>query len=112
MSARADIVRSFYRAIDEKRYDDLTDLLAPEFMHQRPDRALGGREAFVEFMREKRPLTDTAHEIDGVYENDGEDGGEVAVRGRLLDGDERLFGFVDVHSIEDGVVTRVRTYTD
>lgn len=105
----AETVRSFYRTIDEKRYDDLTDLLAPEFAHQRPDRALGGREAFVSFMRDKRPMTETTHELDAVYESED----ELAVRGRLLDDDgERLFGFVDVHSVEDDAIVRVRTYTD
>ena len=109
MSAHTELVRSFYRAIDEGRYDDLHDLLAPTFAQQRPDRSLGGREAFVTFMREKRPRTDTRHALDAVYESDG----ELAVRGRLLGGDvERLFGFVDGHTVEDGAIGRVRTYTD
>lgn len=109
MSTRADVVRSFYQAIDEKQYDDLRDLLSPEFAHQRPDRALGGREAFVTFMREKRPRTDTIHELDGLYENES----GVAARGRLVGNDgERLFGFVDVHTVEDETIVRVRTYTD
>ena len=113
----AEAARSFYAAIDEHRYDDLADLLAAEFVHQRPDRTFEGRETFVDFMRDDRPQTDTSHAIDAVYV--GENGSstaprhEVAVRGRLLGtNDDRLFGFVDVHTVKDGSVARIRTYTD
>jgi ketosteroid isomerase-like protein len=106
MSVRT--VRSYYRFIDEKGYDDLRDLLAPEFVHERPDRTFEGRESFVAFMRDERPRTETAHELDRLYEN----GDEIAVRGRLRDGDERLFGFVDVHTVENGELVRIKTYTD
>jgi ketosteroid isomerase-like protein len=68
-------------------------------------------------MRDDRPQTDTIHAIDAVYV--GENGSstapghEVAVRGRLLGtNDDRLFGFVDVHTVKDGSVARIRTYTD
>lgn len=101
-------VRSYYRTIDGKRYEDLRDLLAPEFVHERPDRTFEGRETFVGFMRDERPRTETGHELDRVYDG----GDEIAVRGRLCDGDERLFGFVDVHTIEDGSIARLKTYTD
>lgn len=109
--------RSFYAAIDEERYDDLADLLAVEFVHQRPDRTFEGREPFVEFMRDDRPQTDTIHELDGIYVVENEDdpgrGDEVAVRGRLLGADDdRLFGFVDVHTVENGSIARIHTYTD
>jgi ketosteroid isomerase-like protein len=110
MSARSS-VRSYYAAIDEDRYDDLHDLLAPGFGHERPDRTFDGRETFVKFMRDDRPRTETTHEIDAVYADETQS--EFAVRGRLLDSDdERLFGFVDVHTVEDGAIARVHTYTD
>lgn len=106
---RRESVRSFYAAIDEDRYDDLADLLAPAFVHERPDRTIDGRETFITFMRDERPLTETTHVLDRVYSNEN----EVAVRGRLLNSeDERLFGFVDVHTVEDRSIARVRTYTD
>ncbi|EMA55289.1 MULTISPECIES: nuclear transport factor 2 family protein [Halococcus] len=120
MSATA-VVRSYYAAIDESRYDDLAGLLAADFVHERPDRTFGGREAFVVFMRDDRPRTDTTHELDAIYTDEPsgdvatgtETGGEVAVRGRLLGADgERLFGFVDVHTVENGSIARIRTYTD
>jgi ketosteroid isomerase-like protein len=105
----AQAVRSYYRTIDDGRYDDLHDLLAPGFVHERPDRTLDGRETFVGFMRDERPRTETSHRIDAVYADED----EFAVRGRLLDSDEeRLFGFVDVHTVEDGSIARIRTYTD
>jgi ketosteroid isomerase-like protein len=110
MSARSS-VGSYYAAIDEDRYDDLHDLLAPGFAHERPDRTFDGRETFVKFMRDDRPRTETTHEIDAVYADETQS--EFAVRGRLLDSDsERLFGFVDVHTVENGSVARIRTYTD
>ncbi|WP_324760141.1 nuclear transport factor 2 family protein [Haloarcula montana] len=106
-----DLVRAYYRAIDAGEYEDLADLLAEGFVHDRPDRTLDGRDRFVRFMREERPQTDTTHVLDQVYEPvDGE--GAVAVRGRLegADGDV-LFGFVDVFTA-DGEITRLHTYTD
>ncbi len=108
MSARS-AVKSYYRTIDEGRYDDLSNLLTPAFVHKRPDRTLDGRETFIGFMRDERPLTETTHEIDAVYSDEN----EVAVRGRLLDADDgRLFGFVDIHTVEDGSITHIHTYTD
>ena len=119
-------VRAYYRALDGGDYDLLAALLAPEFVHERPDMTLEGRERFVRFMREQRPSTDTAHPVDGVYRRTGSGGEsdeplgrgpsdttEVAVRGRLLAADGReLTGFVDVFTFEEGRMVRLRTYTD
>jgi len=107
MGTHADTARTYYRAIDDGEYDILRSILAPEFVQERPDRTLDGPDRFVRFMHEDRPMTDTTHAIDGVYS----DGGEVAVRGRLLRAGDPLFGFVDVFSFEAGDVTRLRTYT-
>lgn len=104
--------REYYRALDAHAYDDLSELLAPDFTHYRPDRVIESREAFVEFMREKRPMKDTSHEILGVYTT--EEG--TAVRGRLLGSeDEALFGFVDCFEFVGGegsrAITAIYTYT-
>jgi ketosteroid isomerase-like protein len=118
MTDREAAARAYYRALDEGDYDALAGLLAPEFVHVRPDRTLEGRDRFVRFMREERPQTDTTHPIDGVFAS--ADGGTesdagtdaVAVRGRLLDSDgERITGFVDVFAFEDGAVASIHTYT-
>lgn len=101
--------RAYYRTIDSDEYEKLTTLLATEFVHERPDRTLAGRERFLEFMRDERPMTDTTHAVDAIY-FDGDDD-EVAVRGRLLRDADCLFGFVDVFEFEEGNVTRIRTYT-
>jgi ketosteroid isomerase-like protein len=113
-------VHAYYEAIDGGDYDRLADLLDPGFVHERPDRTLEGRDRFVAFMRDERPLTDTEHVVDATYERDpggGDDGSEpagaagVAVRGRLLDADgDELFAFVDVFDVEGGRPTRLRTY--
>lgn len=109
MTDRRELAQSYYPAIDDGRYDELHDLLAPAFVHERPDRTIDGRERFIDFMRDERPLTETSHALDSVYANEN----EVAVRGRLLDSEgERLFGFVDVHATEDSRIARIHTYTD
>lgn len=105
---------AYYRALDSHAYDELASLLDPEFVHHRPDRTLEGRERFVRFMREERPMTDTTHEIVGTFV--AREGTAVAVRGRLLDaGGEPLFGFVDVHEFSDPdsgeLIGTIHTYT-
>ena len=102
-----DVARRFYAAVDAGAYDELRDLLVPSFTHDRPDHRLVGRDAFVRFMREDRPLTDTHHRVEATYTN----GDDVAVRGRLLDDDgDPLFAFVDVHRLEDGRLASLTTY--
>ncbi|MFC5278957.1 nuclear transport factor 2 family protein [Halorubrum rubrum] len=112
-------VRGYYEAIDAGDYDRLAAFLDPEFVHDRPDRTLAGRDRFVAFMRDERPMTDTEHVVDAIYESDlsSGDGSEpagstgVAVQGRLLDADgDELFAFVDVFDVEDGRLTALRTY--
>lgn len=95
------LAREYYRAIDAGEYEALRGVLAPEFTHERGDRTLSGREAFVSFMAEDRPAKDTSHEVEQVYTGPG----GVAVQGRLLRGDGRLFfRFVDVFRVEDRLV--------
>ncbi|MFB6146508.1 MAG: nuclear transport factor 2 family protein [Halobacteriaceae archaeon] len=104
----ADRARAFYEAVDGDEYDRLGRLLDPAFVHVRPDRTIEGRDRFVQFMREGRPVDDTTHEVETVYE--GADG--VAVRGRLYRPDGSLwFRFVDVFEAGDRGFTRLRTYT-
>lgn len=102
-------VRAFYRALDDHDYDRLSSLLAPAFVHRRPDRTLAGRERFVRFMREERPNDWTSHPIDAIY-RDGD--GELAARGRLLDADgEGIVAFVDVFVDGPEGFESLRTYT-
>ena len=75
-------VRSFYAALDAGDYDALESLLAPAFVQRRPDRSFEGRAAFVSFMRDGRPATDTEHVLEAVYEATADD--RVAAEGRLL----------------------------
>ncbi|MES3160944.1 MAG: nuclear transport factor 2 family protein [Halorubrum sp.] len=133
------LAKEYYRRIDDDEYDTLADLLTPSFVHHRPDRTLRGRDRFVAFTRDERPLTDTTHVVENVYDLGpaGSDGagtdsantaeqtrtagttnvedavtsGDVAVQGRLLDADgAELFAFVDVFSLVDGRVGRLETY--
>jgi ketosteroid isomerase-like protein len=110
MSDHESQAQLYYRALDDHAYDDLIALLAPEFVHDRPDMTLEGRERFVEFMREERPMTDTSHPVDAVFESEG---GDVAVRGRLLDPDgDRITGFVDVFTFDgNSEIERIDTFT-
>jgi ketosteroid isomerase-like protein len=117
MEKRAETARTYYRAIDGGEYDRLREILASGFVHDRPDQTLSGPDRFVRFMREERPMTDTTHAVDALYdatgdgEDHGNDRGEVAVRGRLRHEGEDLFGFVDVFTVEGGDIARLRTYT-
>lgn len=105
----ATLAREYYDAIDAGDYDRLRGLLAAGFVHERPDRTIGGREAFVRFVREQRPDGDTTHEVEDVYSGPDD---RVAVRGRLLRSDGReWFRFVDAFSVDGGVIDRIRTYT-
>ena len=105
---RVATARAYYRALDEGDYELLADVLATDFVHERPDRRLEGRERFVQFMREERPQTDTSHPIETVYEGSA----TVAVEGQLLaaDGSE-ITRFVDVFAFEAGDIRRLRTHT-
>ncbi|MFC6837475.1 nuclear transport factor 2 family protein [Halomarina ordinaria] len=106
----ADLAREYYRAIDEGDYDALAAVLAPGFVHDRPDRVLDGRAAFVRFMREERPDPDTTHDIDALLVS--EDGAGVVCEGRLRRADgEVWFRFADVFAVEDGALSHLRTYT-
>ena len=106
----ASLARAYYTAIDAGDYDRLESLLAPEFVHDRPDRTIEGRDAFIEFMRSGRPLTDTTHPIEGVYTET--DGAGVAVRGRLCRADGSVItAFVDVFTVSDGRLRALTTFT-
>ena len=103
------LVRGHYRDLDAGDYDGLASRLAPAFSHVRGDLTLEGREAFVRFMRDERPETDTTHAIDAVLVGES----EVAARGRLLRADGTVwFGFVDVFSLEGGRLAELVTYSN
>ncbi|WP_338730001.1 nuclear transport factor 2 family protein [Haladaptatus sp. DJG-WS-42] len=102
------VARAFYAAIDEGEYDRLEGLLTAEFVHDRPDQTLRGRETFIRFMRDERPLTETHHDVEAVYVAES----EVAVRGTLRDADgDTLLKFVDVHEGTDERISAITTYT-
>lgn len=102
------LVRRYYDALDGHEYDALESLLAREFVQRRPDRTFENRRAFVEFVREERPMTDTTHELVDVIA----DGDQAAVSGRLLDSaDELLFEFADLFTTSNGRIDRLETYT-
>lgn len=101
------LARAYYDAIDAGDYERLRGLLDPDFVQRRSDRTFEGRDRFVAFMRDERPMTDTIHAVDAVYPN----GPGVAVRGRLLDADgDELFAFVDAFDVADGRLAGLETY--
>lgn len=104
------LVRRYYAALDDHEYGALRELLDPSFVQQRPDRRFEGREAFVRFMRDERPMTDTSHEIGEAFAD--ADGERAAARGRLLDADgEPVFEFADQFRIEGDRIVRLDTYS-
>ncbi|MFB6086680.1 MAG: nuclear transport factor 2 family protein [Halodesulfurarchaeum sp.] len=101
------LAREYYRAVDAGDWECLRGILDPAFVQERGDRTFDDRDAFLTFMAENRPETDTEHVVEGVYS--GPDG--VAVQGRLLRADDSLFfEFVDVFRV-DGRLTHLRTYS-
>ena len=107
---RVEAARAYYRALDEDDYDLLEALLAPAFVHDRPDERIEGRNAFVTFMRDDRPATDTTHPITAIYEQ--AEGNGVAVHGQLLAPDgEQITAFVDLFFFADGAIRRIQTFT-
>jgi ketosteroid isomerase-like protein len=126
------LARDYYRTIDDGAYGELRDLLADDFVQHRPDRTLESAEAFVRFMRDERPDTDTTHVIERVYrvgsaETDAHNGSDddeadpfggidadayVAAEGRLeRAGGEPWFRFVDTFAVVDGRLAALVTYT-
>jgi ketosteroid isomerase-like protein len=102
------LVETYYDAVDAGDYDRLASVLAPDVVHDRPDRTLSGRETFVSFMRDSRPETETRHEVTATYRAD--DGGRVA-RGRLVGADGGVrFDFVDVFDVGDDGIRRIETF--
>jgi ketosteroid isomerase-like protein len=104
----AALARRYYERLDGDDYEQLADLLAPTFVHYRPDQTIEGRERFVRFMREDRPRTETTHEVEAVYTASA----GVAVRGQVFRADGSVwFRFVDVFGVVDGALAECRTYT-
>ncbi|MXV61676.1 DUF4440 domain-containing protein [Natronorubrum sp. JWXQ-INN-674] len=101
------LVRRYYAALDEHDYEVLEGLLSPDFVQHRPDRTFEDREAFVRFMREERPNPDTSHELEAVLADDG----RVAARGRVFDGETKLFEFADFFELEDDRLSGLETYS-
>ena len=105
------LARGYYESIDAGDYDRLSGLLADDFRQVRGDRTLEGRETFVRFMREERPVKDTTHEVDAVYRSEA--GDEVAIRGRMRRPDGSVgLGFVDVFAVEGDRLSRLDTYSN
>jgi ketosteroid isomerase-like protein len=121
------LARAYYRTIDGGDYESLRDLLADGFVQHRPDRTLDGADAFVRFMREERPETDTTHVVERVYRTEeattataaaddplatADADAYVAVEGRLERASgETWFRFVDTFAVADGRLTGLVTYT-
>ncbi|MFB6133910.1 MAG: nuclear transport factor 2 family protein [Halanaeroarchaeum sp.] len=103
----AELARSYYETIDAHEYDALSALLDEDFVHERPDRTLEGRDTFVSFMRDDRPRTETTHRVDAVLPGPG----GVAVTGRLDAADgSTLFRFVDVFTVRNAHLQHLVTF--
>ncbi|WP_254524540.1 nuclear transport factor 2 family protein [Natrinema caseinilyticum] len=105
--ASASLIRRYYDALDHHDYDALEEILSPEFTQRRPDRTFEDREAFVRFMRDKRPNPDTSHHLESVVTADD----RIAVRGRVTDDGTALFEFADFFEVADGRLARLETYS-
>lgn len=103
-------ISAYYDSLDTKHYERLSKLLHPEFVHNRPDMTLEGKSEFVTFMQQERPMTETTHPIEAVYESAT---GNVAAQGQLLDTEGKtITSFVDIFSFEGRKIRAIKTYTD
>jgi ketosteroid isomerase-like protein len=104
------LARLYYTAIDDHGYDVLRDILDPNFVQQRGDVTLDGREEFVSFMRDDRPNKDTRHVVDRYIQSKSDD--EIVVRGHLEDSDgDEMFVFLDRFRARDGKIAELKTFT-
>jgi ketosteroid isomerase-like protein len=112
-----DLVADYYSALDTHDYDALRTLLDPAFVQHRPDRRFDSREAFVRFMRDDRPQSDTTHRVHTRYVPDAESDGtpgvtEVLARGELRSAEgDLLVRFVDRFRLTDGRIVQLETFT-
>lgn len=104
-----DLAKKYYNALDRENYTELKELLSEDFVQYRPDKTLE-RTRFLEFMRSERPVQNTSHDTDRVYDGPGD---TVAVVGRVTKDGDRLFGFVDVFRFdkEGRRITSITTYS-
>lgn len=90
-------VRAYYQYLDAGEYDELEPLLAPSFVQRRPDTEFSDREAFLTFMAEDRPLTETSHDVTAVCASVA----GWAAFGRLRDAEgDVMFEFIDVFAFD------------
>ncbi|MFC5368476.1 nuclear transport factor 2 family protein [Salinirubrum litoreum] len=115
--APVDLVADYYRALDTHDYDALQNVLDPGFVQHRPDRRFDSREAFVRFVRDDRPQSDTTHRVHTRYVPDAEadgtpDATEVLARGEVLSAEgDLLVRFVDRFRIVAGSIVELETFT-
>lgn len=103
-----DIVEEYYRVLDEDEYGRLQELLTEDFVHQRPDMTIDGRDEFLNFMANGRPEKTTTHEVNKLHSTNA----TVVVEGTLYKSSgEKWFSFADVHEIVDSQINMIRTYT-
>jgi ketosteroid isomerase-like protein len=112
VTRKRDAVESYYEYVDREAYENLFALFADDVVYERPGQPpIEGIEAFREFYRENRPLSEGDHRIHDVVV----DGDTVAVRGSfsgVQDGGQVEFAFADFHVFEDGAIVHRWTYTD
>lgn len=94
----SETVEAYYQYLDEHRYDALETILAGNFVQKRPDRTFASRETFLQFMKSDRPVQDTSHKVERIFEGPTQ---KIAVRGCVLKPDgSKWFEFLDVFSFD------------
>ncbi|MDZ7746930.1 MAG: nuclear transport factor 2 family protein [Halobacteriales archaeon] len=106
-------IRDYYDYIDAEDLDSVFALFADDIVYHRPGQpSLDGMDAFKQFYREDRPLSEGEHTVESLTIGEN----TVAVRGRFegkQDGERVAFGFADHHRFDDeGQITERWTYTD
>ena len=110
--APAELLRLYYRALDEQDLDPIDDLFAPECEWRMPGRRYVGPAAIRRGNGQVLALgLRTRHEITHLLEGDGVALAEVIGRSRLGEQELLLTGAVVVEA-RDGKITRFTVYPE
>ncbi|MBB4684426.1 nuclear transport factor 2 family protein [Amycolatopsis jiangsuensis] len=105
------LVTDLFTVIDERRWDELTDVFAPGCVYERPGyEPLAGLADIEHFYRHIRVISVGRHLVDRVVS----DLGSAACWGRFT-GEDRSGrsldeGFADTYLVQDGKIVRRTTY--
>ncbi|MEO6502201.1 MAG: nuclear transport factor 2 family protein [Jatrophihabitantaceae bacterium] len=97
--------------IDQNRWQDLSTVLAPDCVIERPgSEPLVGLERIERFYREERPIVSGLHKLDQVVADSEAGACWGTFSGTTKDGGSVEARFADTFTLKAGLITRRTTY--